>query len=440
MVGCQKIHKRLIIVITGANAGIGFGICHRFLVQLSQPTPPDASFYFTSLLPDEKAGAQFGAFESCSAGVTIIMACRDVGRAEAARTKLYGLLDAHIAKINNRTPSYHYAVEFRTNLQIQIHRLDLSDIHSVLHFGKEISQKYPYISHLICNAGVATYSHIDYLIFFRQCLESPLLAVRHPAFNVQTNGAISKDNLGFVWQCNVFGHYVLYRALQPLLSSYSSRTDSIPSRSPARVLWMSSIDTLPTYDPVDDWQLIKTCASYQASKFQVDLICMELSRREQQRRETESGARVAEVQHFLVSPGITATNMAATLLKPWPLELLMLLFFHICRLFGSPHVLFSLYKAAVAAVHISLVPSAYIPSVAPAASSSEPTPPKFPKFSAINDRWGNEGIGIEGVTEWDEHPDEGARLVEQCERLYQTFLEAEGCDDASADGATERAS
>ncbi|KAI0944207.1 hypothetical protein AcW1_001966 [Taiwanofungus camphoratus] len=243
MVGCQKIHKRLIIVITGANAGIGFGICHRFLVQLSQPAPPDASFYFTSLLPDEKAGAQFGAFESCSAGVTIIMACRDVGRAEAARTKLYGLLDAHIAKINNRTPSYHYAVEFRTNLQIQIHRLDLSDIHSVLHFGKEISQKYPYISHLICNAGVATYSHIDYLIFFRQCLESPLLAVRHPAFNVQTNGAISKDNLGFVWQCNVFGHYVLVCPIfsRPPASHAYALTSCLACRSVLMVFLMATV-------------------------------------------------------------------------------------------------------------------------------------------------------------------------------------------------------
>ena len=69
--------------------------------------------------------------------------------------------------------------------------------------------RYPYISRLICNAGLATYSHLDYWIFFRQVFENPLDAVRHPMFNVQKSGAMSQDNLGHVWQCNVFGHYVM---------------------------------------------------------------------------------------------------------------------------------------------------------------------------------------------------------------------------------------
>ena len=42
---------------------------------------------------------------------------------------------------------------------------------------------------------------------------------------------------------------------------------------------MSSLDAEPTFDPADDWQLTKTLHSYQASKFQTELVCAELEQR-----------------------------------------------------------------------------------------------------------------------------------------------------------------
>lgn len=99
-----------------------------------------------------------------------------------------------------------------------------------------------------------------------------------------------------------------------------------------------------------------------------------------------------------------------------------------CRLIGSPHVLFSTYKAALAASHATLAPLSYLPRSIHDDSdltSEKPHKVAFPKFSAQNDRWGNESVGIAPVHRWQDHPDEGSRLIEQCERLYQKFLKAE---------------
>ncbi|TFY61320.1 hypothetical protein EVJ58_g4575 [Rhodofomes roseus] len=370
------------------------------------------------------------------------MACRSTQRAEEARQKLYNLLDTYLNSIPPNTPEHEYATDFRMNVRLEIHRLDLSVIRSVLEFSQEVSQKYPYISHIICNAGLATYSHLNFLVFFKQCYESPLKAVKHPMFNVQKAGVLSADNLGMVWQCNIFGHYVLFRSLQPLLSAWTARTRS----EPARVLWMSSIDAMATYDPDNDPQLTKTSTSYQASKAQLDLMVWELNK--------QSKANGSEVMHYIITPGITATNVAAALLRPYVLELLMIAFFYFCRFIGSPHVLFSTYKASVAAAHLTLTPSRYIPSTADAHSTtSAKTQPghgatmnrnaqlAFPKFSAANERWGKEYVLIEPVTVWEQHPDEGARAMDRCERLYQAFVEKEkvGIQNGPADGANGRA-
>lgn len=94
---------------------------------------------------------------------------------------------------------------------------------------------------------------------------------------------------------------------------------------------MSSVDALPTYDPDDDWQLTKTDASYQASKSQIDLMVMELA----QFQGTKLSGSSGDIAHVLVSPGITATKMAAELLRPSILEWLMLLFFHFVSVLSS---------------------------------------------------------------------------------------------------------
>jgi 3-keto steroid reductase len=67
----------------------------------------------------------------------------------------------------------------------------------------------PYISHLVCNAGVASFKCINWVGCISQLIRNPVNAVLRPEYNVQYVGEVSPDNLGLVWQSNVFSHYVL---------------------------------------------------------------------------------------------------------------------------------------------------------------------------------------------------------------------------------------
>jgi len=70
------------------------------------------------------------------------MACRNAKRAEAARQKLYTLLDTHIAAAK-LIPSYEgHAERFRDNLTVEIELIDLAMISSVFAFTQNIKQKY----------------------------------------------------------------------------------------------------------------------------------------------------------------------------------------------------------------------------------------------------------------------------------------------------------
>ena len=196
------------------------------------------------------------------------------------------------------------------------------------------------MSHLIFNAGTATYSHLDIPGFVYDLCTHLIFAIQHPTRNIQVNGVLSKDNLGYAWQCNVFGHYVLVS--YPFSSFYALRSNRVPypqyrhvqhllvnyahaSGRSARVLWMSSLDAEPTFNPADDWQLTKTMHSYQASKFQIELIATELERRTLEAQETGRASSMSElvaphgeIHHFVVSPGVTATNMSSLLNIPLP--------------------------------------------------------------------------------------------------------------------------
>lgn len=113
----------------------------------------------------------------------------------------------------------------------------------LFYFVHKTLYRYPYISRLICNAGVASFSAIDWAACFKQLLKEPMNALTAPTFYIQHQGEISIDNLGWVWQCNLFGHYVLVSSFLPQHASrrYTyphnpstarSSTTSLPPRTP----------------------------------------------------------------------------------------------------------------------------------------------------------------------------------------------------------------
>jgi 3-keto steroid reductase len=154
------------------------------------------------------------------------MACRNRGKAEEARSRIYQHLQRFIETIRKQPGHDIYADVFLKNLSIDIQLLDLSKIRSVFTFSKTLRERYeniaipdyfplkslpsyPYVSHLIMNAGIACFTGIDWICATKQVLTEPMVAFTMPVFNLQSSGDMSLDGLGYVWQSNVFGHYAL---------------------------------------------------------------------------------------------------------------------------------------------------------------------------------------------------------------------------------------
>ena len=67
-----------------------------------------------------------------------------------------------------------------------------------------------YISHLGCNAGVASFKCINWTGCICQLIRDPLGAVSRPDYYVQYVGEVGPDNFGWVWQSNVFGVFLVF--------------------------------------------------------------------------------------------------------------------------------------------------------------------------------------------------------------------------------------
>ncbi|KAH7888093.1 NAD(P)-binding protein [Phlebopus sp. FC_14] len=406
---------RPVIIVTGANSGVGFGICHRLLLQLSsqiwEDGKPKYAFHNVSDTSEN--------LPMLCDGLTLILACRSRKRAEVARDKLYRLVDEHIERLKNLPDYEGHAEVFRKNLDIVVHTIDLAHIRSVFRFADEISQTYPYVSHLICNAGVACFQRIDWPLAIWSLFTGWVAAVTYPRYFVQTSGETSEDGLGWIWQCNVFGHYVLFRALEPLLAKYTSSMG-------ARVLWVSSHEASSRFYDPKDWQLVKSEHSYESSKYQMNLVSLHLDR-EATRKHTV-GTPV--VRHFTVLPGVAGTNIANALLGVVS-SVCMFLSFYVARLLGSRYHPITAFKASISAVHLSLVPLAFLPTITRNADPELSTDPSEPievgtLYISETDIWGRGHVGILKLFESKSEELQAQELLDNCDRLLKAFCDTEG--------------
>ncbi|KAF8270865.1 hypothetical protein EI94DRAFT_1680085 [Lactarius quietus] len=408
-----------IIIVTGANNGVGFGICRRLLCNLAQNNPADARSLFPLSGPTDAPDIAY----PC-AGLTLIMACRNRKRAEVARAELLELFEKDVASQRRNTAGGEERVTaFRKNLVVAIHSLDLASVQSTLAFADEVAHTYPYVSHLVCNAGVAPFLRLSFPLIFQQLWQDKFDLfglVTNPRYDIQRAGIMSDDGLGWVWQCNVFGHYVICRALEAQLAA--SRTRS--GFGPARVVWMSSLEALADAYDTDDWQLVQSERPYQGTKFQTDLVCTELARR-------AGPSPTAAVRHITVHPGVVSSSIDTALIGGFMVKLKVIALY-LARWFGSIHHNISTWNGASAAVHACLAPLAFIPillaaSGTPAAKREVGEQDRFPaQMHSVTDRMGNSGVAVSPLYALPEYEKEGEVLVDRFERLYQSFLTVGG--------------
>ena len=73
------------------------------------------------------------------------------------------------------------------------------------------------MTHIILNAGGGDFLGLNWAGVVKQVSTDFMGAVTAPMYKLQGLGRMSKDNLGWVWQLNVFGHYLMVRFLEFLV-------------------------------------------------------------------------------------------------------------------------------------------------------------------------------------------------------------------------------
>ncbi|XP_076009355.1 3-keto-steroid reductase/17-beta-hydroxysteroid dehydrogenase 7-like [Genypterus blacodes] len=205
-----------VVIITGANSGIGLALCERLLTEDS-------------------------ALQLC-------LACRNLRRAQAARS---ALLTSH------------------PQAQVDLLQMDTSCISSVIEAAHEVKLRYNRLDYLYLNAGIMPNPQFDVKAFFKGLFSSNVVTMFANGEGILTQkDGVSPDGLQEVFATNLFGHFLLVRELEPLLC----HTD----RS-SQVIWTSSSNAHRSAFNLADVQHCAGTQPYSSSKYASDLLSLALN-------------------------------------------------------------------------------------------------------------------------------------------------------------------
>lgn len=228
-----------------------------------------------------------------------------------------------------------------------------------------------------------------------------------------------------------------FRALEPMLAKYTTSTG-------ARVIWVSSHEASSEFYDPKDWQLVKSEHSYESSKYQMNLLSLHLDR--EATRNQVAGKPI--VRHITVLPGVAGTNIASALLGTVTAMCMFTAFYIVggfahfagsfclkcfdqARMLGSIYHPISAFKASISAVHLSLVPLAFLPVVSKVNNSDQSSDPSEPVevgtlYISETDRWGRPRVGTIKLFESKSEEIQTQELLDNCDRLLKAFCDAEG--------------
>ncbi|XP_061654554.1 3-keto-steroid reductase/17-beta-hydroxysteroid dehydrogenase 7-like isoform X2 [Phyllopteryx taeniolatus] len=206
-----------VVIITGANSGIGRALCERLLAEDVQ--------------------------------LRLCLACRNTQRAESARS---ALLTSH------------------PEARVDLLQLDVGSVQSVLAAARELKARYKRIDFLYLNAGIMPNPQVHIKAFFKGLFSRNAIDMFATAQGLLTQqDCLNSDGLQEVFATNLFGHFVLVRELEPLLcqAGYASR-----------VVWTSSSNARRAAFSMEDIQHRNGTEPYSSSKYASDMLSVALNR------------------------------------------------------------------------------------------------------------------------------------------------------------------
>lgn len=206
-----------IVIVTGANSGIGLALCERLLSEDAQ--------------------------------LRLCLACRNMKRAEAARA---ALLTSHPAA------------------RVDLLHLDVGSVRSVLAAAKEVKARYNRVDYLYLNAGIMPNPQVDMKALFKGLFSSNVINMFATAEGLLTQqDSLNSDGLKEVFATNLFGHFLLVRELEPALCQ--------PGHT-SRLVWTSSSNARRSAFRLDDIQHRQGAEPYSSSKYASDMLSLALNR------------------------------------------------------------------------------------------------------------------------------------------------------------------
>ncbi|XP_061752861.1 3-keto-steroid reductase isoform X1 [Nerophis ophidion] len=205
-----------VVIVTGANSGIGLALCERLLTEDPQ--------------------------------LLLCLACRNMQKAQAARR---ALLTSH------------------AHARLDLLHLDVASVQSVLAAARELRARYNRVDFLYLNAGIMPNPQVDLKAFVKGLFSRNVVNMFATAEGLLTQqDRLNADGLQEVFATNLFGHFLLVRELEPLLCQQ-------PHTS--RLVWTSSSNARRSAFSVEDIQHSTGSEPYSSSKYACDMLSVALN-------------------------------------------------------------------------------------------------------------------------------------------------------------------
>ncbi|GME93199.1 hypothetical protein B5S28_g1353 [[Candida] boidinii] len=292
----SDIHK--IALITGTSSNLGFNIAYRLLDQL----------------PSENR-------------VTIIVTSRTLPKAKESI--------AQIKKYNETVSKRKGIVDFDYCL------IDFTNMISIYNAYYDLNKQYKKIDYLFLNSAQGAFDGLDWIEAIKQTFTDPIASVTYPSYKLQKIGVKSQDDMGLVFQGNVFGPYYFIHKIKNLLQNAQNLNKN---GDKARIIWISSLLSKPSYLSFNDLQFLKSPISYEGSKRSIDLLHLGTYKELYEKN---------GIIQYLVHPGIFTSFSFFKFLNVFTYYG-MLILFYLARWLGSPWHNISGYIAANAPVYVAL--------------------------------------------------------------------------------------